>query len=316
MSRILVAVAIFFSAISSFAQSRIKISKDKTGLLVTISGKPVLYYHTSEATPPPDSPSYYRRSGFIHPLYSPSGKILIDDFPAGHAHQHGIFMTWANTMFRGTQVDFWNQQSKKGTVKHEQLLSQKEEKNYAEIKTQLAHISLQHGKILEEIWTIRISVTGNHYIIDLYSDQSNITNDTLFINKYHYGGLAFRGSREWNEDDKKYFTNKWKIITSAGKDVLSANATHAEWVDASGLVENKAGGVTIFSDPANFRHPQALRVHPQMPYWAFSPMVEEGFAITPGEHYHSRYRLIVHDGFGDPEKISGLYSEWIKTLKN
>ena len=101
--------------------SVVSIERKANGLLAKVHNKPVFFYHTSEAMPPPDSPSYYKRSGFIHPLYSPSGKVVTDDFPVGHAHQHAIFMAWTSTMFRNSAVDFWNQQSKKGTVEHTEV---------------------------------------------------------------------------------------------------------------------------------------------------------------------------------------------------
>ena len=104
-------------------KSKIKVQQQPNGLLVSIDEKPLLFYHTKDAMPPVDSPAYYRRSGFIHPLYSPSGSILTDDFPADHAHQHGIFMTWVNTTFRGQFLDFWNQHKKTGTVEHVEVIS-------------------------------------------------------------------------------------------------------------------------------------------------------------------------------------------------
>ena len=294
----------------SFSQSGINAAQDEKGILVTNSGKPVFYYHIAEAVPPADSSALYRRSGFIHPLYSPAGKVLTDDFPAGHAHQHAIFMAWASTSFKGVSVDFWNQQSNKGTVKHEQLIAIKRGKNQVEIKTRLAHISLEHGKVLDEIWTLKVYQLHKTLVIELQSDQLNITKDTLHLKKYHYGGLAFRGSAEWNDHDKK-FSNRWRLLTSEGKDTSTANATYASWVDASGLVENMPAGVTIFSHPSNFRHPQPLRVHPQMPYWAFSPMVEKAFFIAPGQHYKSRFLIVPHDGFADQEKSKAIFDSWL-----
>lgn len=313
--RLLLYCIVSLSQVSLFAQSKVIAKKDSSGIVATIDNKPVLYYHMLEAKAPADSPSHFNRSGFIHPLYSPSGKILTDDFPAGHAHQHGIFLTWSSTKFRNTAVDFWNQQSKKGTVKHEELLSVRNGKDFAEFRTKLAHTSLEFGKILEERWTIKIYNNTEYFVIDLESDQTNITKDTLFLNKYHYGGLAYRGSREWNEDDKKHFTNHWKILTNEGRTLEDANASHAAWIDASGLINQQEAGVTIFSDPSNFRHPQALRVHPTMDYFAFSPTVEEAFYIAPNQHYHSSYRIIAHDGKMDRVRITELYKKYLESRR-
>src|SRR5687767_13653886 len=87
----------------------VKLLRQHNGILTQISDKPVFFYHTAQAMPPADSPAFYRRSGFIHPLYSPAGQVMTDDFPVGHVHQHAIFSAWTSTRFRNTPVDFWNQ---------------------------------------------------------------------------------------------------------------------------------------------------------------------------------------------------------------
>lgn len=78
----------------------VTITHQAPGIYVSCNGKPIFVYHIEDAMPPADSPAYYKRNGFIHPLYSPKGQVLTDDFPAGHAHQHAIFTAWAGATFR------------------------------------------------------------------------------------------------------------------------------------------------------------------------------------------------------------------------
>ncbi|MGB8195042.1 MAG: DUF6807 family protein, partial [Chitinophagaceae bacterium] len=148
----------------------VRVEEQKNGLLVTVGTKPLLFYNTSEALPPAGSADYYRRSGFIHPLYSPGGAILTDDFPAGHMHQHGIFMTWVNTTFRNKPVDFWNQHSQTGTVQHVEVISIKEGPVFTRIRTHLRHISLVDGPVLEEAWDLTIYPFSDHFLYDLESE--------------------------------------------------------------------------------------------------------------------------------------------------
>jgi hypothetical protein len=288
----------------------ITVDKLRDGLLVKANTRPVFFYHTREAMPPVDSPTYYRRSGFIHPLYSPAGKIMTDDFPAGHAHQHAIFMAWVNAGFRTAPVDFWNQQSKKGTVEHVDVVSITEGPVLARLRLRLRHRSLQHGEVLQELWSITTYSFPGYYLIDLESEQQNVTADTLFLNKYHYGGMGFRGSREWNPDDKKNFDEPWHILTSEGSRDTMANQTHARWVDASGKVGGHAAGVTVFNHPRNFRYPQAIRVHPTMPYWCYAPVIDGKFMIAPGSKYVSRFRYLVYDGPPSPELIEKIEKDY------
>lgn len=294
--------------------TNIKVQHQANGLLVTVQHKPLFFYHTKEMMPPADSPAYYRRSGFIHPLFSPNGSVLTDDFPADHAHQHGIFMTWVNTTFRGQFLDFWNQHKKTGTVAHVEVISVTEGPVFTQIKTKLHHVSLTEGPVLEEVWTITVYPFSKDFLFDLESKQVNITKDTLYLNKYTYGGLAFRGSKQWNKHDKAHYKNNWQILTSEGKDTSNANHTHARWTDASGKIDNKISGATVFGHPGNFRYPQSIRVHPDMPYWCFAPVVDAPFTLAPGKPYTSRFRYFVHAGVADRAIIENINTDFVEPV--
>lgn len=294
------------------AQKPVTIQRTEKGLWVHVKGKPVFFYHTDVAMPPAGSPLYYKRSGFIHPLLTPAGDTLTDDFPAGHAHQHGIFLAWVNTTFRNKKTDFWNQHQQTGTVEHVRVLETDEKRNYARIKTLLRHISLEFGPVIEETWTITVYPQDSAFMFDLVSEQVNITGDTLYLNKYHYGGMAFRGSRRWNSHDREHFSNSWQLVTSEGKTNAEANHTRARWVDASGRLANGTGGVTVIGHPSNFRYPQTIRVHPDMPYWVFAPVADDGFTLAPGQLYRSTFRYIVHNGTANPPAIEISAAKWNK----
>jgi hypothetical protein len=288
----------------------VKVTADRQTVKVSVDGKPVFSYHLEKVKPPPDSPAYYERSGFIHPLMSPNGVVLTDDFPAGHAHQHGIFMTWVNTTFRGSKVDFWNQHQKTGTVEHVDFNIVEQGPVFTKLKFVLDHRSHVHGAVLRETWYVTIYSRSAFFLFDLESTQENITRDTLYLNQYHYGGLALRGNRAWNRHDTANYRADWRLLTDSGFVASNANHRHAEWVDIAGDIGNKTGGVTVFSHPDNFRHPQAIRVHPEMPYWCYAPVVDGPFQIAPAEKLVSKYRYFVHEGEPDTEKIRALQIEW------
>ena len=88
-------------------KGKVTINQTSEGIEVLSDDKQVLFYQTAVASPPNGLPDYYKRSGMIHPLYSPTGQILTDAFPAGHTHHHAIFNAWVNTKFKGEKVDFW-----------------------------------------------------------------------------------------------------------------------------------------------------------------------------------------------------------------
>lgn len=291
------------------AETAIELQLHDQGVEVRSGSKPVFFYQTETAYPAEGLPDYYKRSGMIHPLYSPNGKVLTDDFPAGHVHQHAIFNAWVNTMYKGEKVDFWNQHQGTGTVAHVDILESNQGALTGTLRTKLSHISLKHGEVLEEEWEIKAYPTEGYFLFDLYSEQLNTSQDTLFIVEYHYGGMGIRGSKEWNVVDSIHYTNDWKILTSEGKTNENANHTKASWISAHGLVGGKKAGVTVFGFPENFRYPQTVRVHPTMPYWVYSPMFEGAFYIAPGEKYYNMVRYYVHDGEPDADVLASIQAD-------
>lgn len=290
--------------------SPIVITKSDSGLLVSVKKRPVFFYHTIPYLLPADSPSYYMRNGFIHPLYSPGGNILTDDFPVGHMHQHGIMMAWVNTRFKNTPVDFWNQHLQTGNVKHVTIEAVQNNIVTSTLKLRLQHYSKQFGEVLNELWTVTIYPFSSYFLFDIQSRQVNTTSDTLFLNQYHYGGLSFRGSRQWNSTDKDHFKVPWQIQTDSGFSLINANGKHAAYVTASGLINGRMACATILGFPTNFRYPQAIRVHPTMPYWCYAPIADGPFFIAPGQQYISGYRYFITDD-PQPKKTAQLYNDLI-----
>ena len=43
----------------------------------------------------------YRRAGYIHPIYTPDGRLISDDQPKDHRHHHGVWAAWTKTEIDG-----------------------------------------------------------------------------------------------------------------------------------------------------------------------------------------------------------------------
>ena len=63
---------------------------DDQAITLTCEGKKILRYHHAEQEVPPGVDPLYRRSGFIHPLWSPEGRVLTGIQPPDHYHHYGI----------------------------------------------------------------------------------------------------------------------------------------------------------------------------------------------------------------------------------
>lgn len=64
-----------------------QIQVDDSFITATIDDQIVLKYAISVQMPADSLPSYYQRSGFVHPLSTRQGRMLTAGFPEGHVHK-------------------------------------------------------------------------------------------------------------------------------------------------------------------------------------------------------------------------------------
>lgn len=294
---------------------------DGGAVTLLVDGRSVLTYHAATVDPPRGFDPVYRRSGFIHPLVTPSGRVVTADFPADHAHQHGLFFAWVNTTFAGHKVDFWNQKEGTGRVRHLDGPETESGPAFGQLRARLRHEDIT-GKAapvpaLDEEWVVRVYDVGRVRIVDLESRQSCAGARPLDINKYHYGGFGLRGTTAWFDPKAQGESppdparcGESNFLTSEGRTRADGNHTRPRWVDLYGRLDGQFAGVAIFDHPANFRFPQPVRLHPNKPYFCFAPMVEGAFRVEPGRAYVSRYRLVLHDGKPDPKALDALWRDF------
>lgn len=255
----------------------------------------------------------YLRSGYLHPIRTPSGIVVSDDYPEkAHTHHHGIWFPWTKTKFEGREPDFWNMGNGKGRVEHTKLLSHWSGPVHAGLSAKHVFVDMiaqPEKKVLEEEWNVKFYAVGadqnKYHSFDLVSEQTNITNSKFTLPQYRYGGLGFRGLGEWDGEENCYF------LTSNGEtDRIKAHTTRANWCHIGGKSDNKWVGIAILGHPDNFRSPQPMRVHPTEPFFNFAPSQAGDWDIKPGETYVSKYRFIVSDGKPDSKFIDRLWLDY------
>lgn len=279
-------------------------AEDKDQLTLSDGDRPVLVYNAAFIPSPlPDEP-WWGRSGFIHPVYTPKGKVVTDPFPEDHMHQHGLMFPYVKTTFDGRKVDFWNSKKQLGKVEHVEIV----EADADSIKVKLRHIATGKGKpvtVLHETWTVTRVKHPTMNVFDLVSVQTCATDKPLTIHQNKYGGMAVRAPIEWLEGAGVMTTNE-------GKDREAGNHSRPNWVVQYGKVDGQWCGIAGMGHPSNFRYPQPVRLHPEKPYFCFAPMVLGDFQITPDKPYVSRYRFVTFDGKLDPEQLEAVWKEYAK----
>ncbi len=287
-------------------------------LRVKQSGRSILEYQAEPGElPRPDIKEAFRRGGYIHPVTTPEGTVISDDFPPNHVHHHGIWFPWTKTKIEGREPDFWNMGDGKGRVEFVKLDRYWSGPVHGGFVTEHKFVDLlaPGGKtVLNERWTLRAYPAPDGpdrvWIFDLESVQKCATDQPLVLPEYHYGGLGFRGHWDWNGADKTFW------LTSSGEtDRIKGHATRANWCYVGGDTAGRRGGVAILGHPDNFRSPQPMRIHPTEPFFCFAPQQLGEMRIEPGKPYVSRYRFIVMDGPASKERIDRYWRDYAEPVK-
>ncbi|MFT5465295.1 MAG: hypothetical protein ACI8UO_000383 [Verrucomicrobiales bacterium] len=303
---------LFLVAFETSAWAQVVETEDSIEL--QCNGKPVLRYNKTTRTGPEGTEPYFARSGHIHPIFNPDGQEVTSEFPADHLHQHALFFAWTKCQFEGEKVEFWNQKLELGKVAHSKVISTTSDPEFSQFVVELSWKNQKSDTaILAETWTVRAYQTkADFFVFDIESIQKCATKSPLTIEKYHYGGMAIRGSDSWFEPDAKPETATAGFLTNEGKTRADGNHSRPKWVDIFGRIDGKPSGVAILAHPSNFRFPQHVRLHPSKPYFCFSPMVEESFQIKPDAPHVSRYRYVVHMGDPDSELNDAQWAAYAK----
>lgn len=271
-------------------------------------GRPVLSYHVAVSKPPAELDPVYRRSGHIHPVQTPKGRVITAEFPPDHAHQHGLFSAWVRTQFEGREVDFWNQKGNTGTVEHRRVLSTRSGPVVAGFTVELASVALRDGDdrqdALLERWDLQCFRSGAGHLFEIATRQEAAGTSPLRVLEYHYGGMAVRGTSDWLDQKGCEF------LTSEGLGREPGNHSRPRWVTMHGKLQGEPCGMAVFCHPESFRAPQPVRLHPSKPYFVFSPPVEGPFEIAAGEPYRARYLYYVYDGTPDTEHFERIWHDW------
>lgn len=316
------------------ATAEVECVETDSSILLKWNGKPVLNYNKAEQLPPEGMSDYYRRSGYIHPVYNPAGQIVTGDFAEDHPHQHALFFAWTKCKFEGRPMEFWNQRLELGRIAHDEVLEVG--KDFFKVRLVYVDEKAPEGPqtVLRETWTVQLMGSNDdQYVFDITSEQECATDSPLQIEKYHYGGMAIRGTDQWFDEEKADRIKKWSqakkkdpdlpplkldalardYLTSEGKSWHDGNHTKPDWVSMFGKIDGKFSGIGVLAHPTNFRFPQHVRLHPSKPYFCFSPMVDEGFAIEPGKTYRSRFRYVVHNGKPESEALNHQWELFSKS---
>ncbi len=306
----------FVLATDSAAQpaSGIKILDNAKALTLQLGNRPILSYQYQTVYPPEGVDPIFRRSAFIHPLWSPEGEVLTRIQAPDHRHHYGIWNPWTLTFIGKREVDFWNLVKGEGTVRFAGFLSETEGPVYSGFRSLQQHIDFGarggDAIAINEIFDVRAwNLDNQRWLIDYTSTLNTPLDSGILLAAYRYGGgIGFRATEKWNRDNSS-------VLTSENKDRKNADGSKARWCIIAGESGTASGqsGILFMSFPANREFPEPMRVWPLDAnegrgdmYFEFCPIRNNDWRLEKGKDYTLKYRLLVFDG-----KLSAAEAEQI-----
>jgi len=296
------------------------LSKRDGVLYISYKGKDLLGFQYAMHYPPAGIDTFYKRSGYIHPLYTTHGQLLTRINAPDHYHHYGIWNPWTKLQYQGKEYDLWNLADRKGTVRFENFGEIKNTKKSSSFTAKLDHIINTGTKenftekiIMKENQTIVFYTPGqnkDHYFLDMTIELTPVTDSPVILKEYRYGGLGWRATSEWNKDNST-------VLTSQGLGRSKADGSLAKWILAEGQLGSERGGMVWFSHPDNFNHPEPLRVWPEDSngngdlFINYSPTKNKDWKLEPGKKYVLKYRMLIYNGSAIPsDTIEKLWSQF------
>lgn len=296
----------------------VKAIKNDTSLIVLLGNEKILQYNHAIMPPPENADTLYARSGFIHPLWSPSGAELTRIHAPDHIHHMGIWNPWTKTSFEGREIDFWNLNKGEGTVRFADYASIISGNVYGGFKAIQKHVDLKapggEKVALNEEWDVRVwnrgAPQGNAYLWEFTSTLNCASSSSIILEEYRYAGFGFRATEQWHKDNSG-------ILTSEGKTRIDGDATSARWCNVFGETEKGKAGILFMSHPKNYNHPEPMRIWPMNAnngrgdvFFQFSPTRDKDWALEPGKEYALKYRMYVYEGTITAEEAERIWQDF------
>ncbi|WP_206610928.1 DUF6807 domain-containing protein [Mariniphaga sediminis] len=301
-------------------EPKVALQKNHKDLHFKVNEKPVLNYRFATTYPPEGINPLFKRSGFIHPLWSPGGEVLSRIQPPDHYHHYGIWGPWTKTHIGEREVDFWNLIKGQGTVRFASFLSQTEGAVFSGFKALQQHIDFGapggDQVAMSEILDVRVwSVSEKVWVIDYTTTLNSPLPDGIMLDAYRYGGgIGFRATEKWHK-------NNCSVLTSDGKTRADADGSFARWCMVKGESNTEKGqsGILFLSHPSNRMHPEPMRVWPPDAnggrgdmYFEFVPIRHENWKLEALQDYTLKYRMIVFDGAIDAATAEKYWNSFAK----
>jgi hypothetical protein len=257
-----------------------------------------------------------RKRPYVHPLRTPAGHVLTRNAPDDHPWHHGL---WFTIKFVNEE-NFWEEYDAYGVLRHDGEPDVTEDGDEVRIAGSLTWTRPDRETTAlteRRTWTYR-PLAPDAYALDLETTltaPTDVTYDrTPFTTWGGYGGLALRGAGDWHDT---------RLLLDDGVERERALGERSAWCALDGLVggDDAPAGIAVLSTPDSPRHP--------VPWYASTRAAtygddgwsnflnaaflwDEPLRVPAGEPLYFAYRVIVHDGTWDGDRVAAAHDDLLR----
>jgi hypothetical protein len=286
--------------------SRVRVdSSNPTVLRVLHDGKPVLDFQgqfpRGTAVPPK-----FLRSGYINPVFTPSGAPVTEAMPKDEPRHLGIWSFWRQFQTRNQMVNFWEKVGESGTIQMESMGPPMEGPVFSGFEARFIATGIQLGgaTVVRDQWHVMVYAgpagKPRYFMFEIESEQA-ITDQAVSIAKGETGGIFVRGRAAWKQGPSGLLR-----VTS---DPLP-DAQRVLWAYLGGTENGKTAGIAMLGHPSNFGSPQYLGKFAGAPLLNLSPTRDQAVPIDPYRPLRQTYRFVALDGPFDRKLLSRLSNDF------
>ena len=297
-----------FCSFAAEGEAQIQAVRTDDGFELRDGARKVLFYQSR----PKSQDGRYKRAGYVHPLYDLDGHVLTEDFPADHAHHRGVFWAWHQLTVGGKQIgDPWV------ASKFLQRVDQAEVKpgnhDSLALHVRLSWVSDdwvgedgQHKPVVREETVIRVfPATEKSRSIDFQIALTALEKDVRIGGSNDAKGYGGFSPRIRLPDGLRFLSEKGEV------EPMRLSVDPSPWMDFSGkFFDGEPSGLTVLCHPTVPGFPQRwiLRRKGSMQNPVYPG--REPVALSREKPLVFRYRLVVHRGVPDAEKIRLWFREF------
>lgn len=246
---------------------------------VLVSGKEVAVHHSGDALD----------KSYIHPFWTPDGRIITYDAPADHVHHRGLSVGWPDVSGVDFWAEVWAPKGQRGKIATRNLATDILPGGEARIQEFNDWQTEDSATLLREerTWTF-LPPRGNLQLADVEIKLTAVAEQVIFGSDpekpREYHGLTLRmGPFE----QPRFFNSAGDVGDE------QCHGKPAKWCALSGIQSGRPVTAAILDHPSNDCHPTRFFVLGRgMQFISSSPNFAKPRILKSGETWRLRYRIV------------------------